>query len=186
MDAIINTISYYFQAFTKPENLLLIILIGATVAIPLLVYYFQRRHIPKLSFDGLWKKPLFNGKGISYYLKVKRDKGEGGTQGVIGFVGHKDKELTQSQWFLSNSQETGIIKHDYLTLFHIINENEKKIIAFPENIFTDYPNPSEINLVDYDKNELVVQIEAIRGRIKKRQFKKKIKDIIKNAKPIPM
>ena len=96
LDVVTNTILYYLQAFTKPENLLLIILIGATVLVPLLVYYFQRRHIPKLSFDGLWKKTLFNGKGISYYLKVKRDKGEGGAQGVIGFIGLKDKELNQS------------------------------------------------------------------------------------------
>jgi len=74
LDVVINTILCYFQAFMKPENLLLIILLGATVLVPLLVYYFQGRHTPKLSFEGLWKKPLLNGKGMSYYLKVKRDK----------------------------------------------------------------------------------------------------------------
>ena len=102
LDTIINTIFYYLQAFTKPENLLLIILIIATVVIPLLVYYFQRRHIPKLVIDGLWKQSFKNGKNIVYYPRVKRDKGEGGAQGVIGFVGHKDKELNQSYWLLSN------------------------------------------------------------------------------------
>jgi hypothetical protein len=62
----------------------------------------------------------------------------------------------------------------------------KRRLLYSRKYFYSFSNPSEINLVGYDKNELIVQIEAIRGRIKKRQFKKKIKDIIKDAKEIPM
>lgn len=61
----------------------------------------------------------------------------------------------------------------------------KEIIAFPENIFTLYPNPSQIKLFEYYKNEWVVQIEATRARISKSQFKKKIEDIVKEAKALP-
>jgi len=42
----------------------------------------------------------------------------------------------------------------------------KEIIAFPENIFTLYPNQSQIKLFEYYKNEWVVQIEATRARIR--------------------
>ena len=62
----------------------------------------------------------------------------------------------------------------------------KRRLLYSRKYFYFLSNPSEINLVDYNKNELIVQIEAIRGRIKKRQFKKKIKDIIKDAKEIPV
>jgi len=187
LDIIINTIFYYLQAFTKPENLLLIILIVATVVIPLLVYYFHRRHIPKLVFDGIWKEPNCKGNSTCYYIKVKRDKGEGKAEVVEGFVGIKGKELKPSEWLKSKSEIANIMNHDYLLIFETFYDKGNEIISFPENIFAEYHQSYENNLFNqYKEKTLEVQIDATRGRISKRQFKKKIKKIVKEAKPISM
>jgi hypothetical protein len=39
---------------------------------------------------------------------------------------------------------------------------------------------------DYKQNELIVEIEAIRARIPKKQFKEKIDNIVQKAKQIPL
>jgi hypothetical protein len=150
------------------------------------MYFLKRRHIPKLDFDGLWKEPNCKGKVTCYYIKVKREKGEGKVEQVEGIVGIKDKELNSSEWRLSNSKITHIIKHDYLLLFQTFYDNGNEIIFFPKNIFADYPQPYENNLFNqYKEKTLEIQIEAKQGRIKKRNLQKKIKDIIKKAKPLP-
>ena len=65
----------------------------------------------------------------------------------------------------------------------IIKENE--IIFFPENIFGKFSQSYENNLFNqYKEKTLEVQIEAKKARIKKRQFNKKIEEIVKDAKLI--
>jgi hypothetical protein len=45
----------WLNDYLKPENFLLIVLIVATIATPLLIYYFDRNwKIPTLVFDGVW------------------------------------------------------------------------------------------------------------------------------------
>jgi hypothetical protein len=79
--------------YLEPQNLLLIILILATVGTSsLLVYYFERRNIPRLVFGHIWKQnDRIIPTAINYFLKIKRENGEGGVQGFRGFVGVKDK-----------------------------------------------------------------------------------------------
>jgi hypothetical protein len=57
--------------------------------ISLFIYLAERRKIPILVFDSLWYQDL--GSDREYYVKVKREKGEGRAQGVQGFVGVKNK-----------------------------------------------------------------------------------------------
>jgi hypothetical protein len=110
------------------------------------VNYFQRRHIPKLVFDGIWKKKGVI--GIDSFLKVKREKGEDRAEGVQGLVGIKDKlELNPSRWILSNTI-VDIIRHDYLVLFRIYEHIGNKIITFP--IIYPLPPPDDNNL--YENN----------------------------------
>lgn len=107
--------------YLEPQNLLLIVLILATIVTSsLLVYILQRRNIPKLVFDGLCKD-----KGVPtaliYFLKIKREKGEGRAQGVQGFVGVKDKfEPKRSELLLKTFE---IFLYDYLPLFKVFEYN---------------------------------------------------------------
>lgn len=183
----------FLNYVTKPENLhLLLTIIGIIVSViaigvKILVYFLKRRHIPKLSFDGLWKEPNCKGKNTCYYIKVKRNKGEGKAEVVEGFVGVKDKELKRSEWLKSKSEIANIVNHDYLLLFETFYDNGNEIIFFPENSFGEFPQPYENNLFNqYKEKTLVVQIESDKARIKERYFQKKIDDIVNKAKPIPM
>lgn len=59
--------------YSEPQNVLWIISIIVSV-ISLLVYYFKRRKIRQLVFEGVWKKNVL--VGVDYYIKVKREQGE--------------------------------------------------------------------------------------------------------------
>ena len=103
--------------YLKPANLLLIILIlvtGGAGLISLFIYLTERRKIPILVFDSLWYQDL--GSGREYYVKVKREKGEGRAQGVQGFVGVKNKlDQNLSRWLLyPNESEAEITQYAYL------------------------------------------------------------------------
>jgi hypothetical protein len=193
MVAELNPIIDFLNYITKPENYhLLIAIIGIlisaliTIGVSVLMYILRRRHIPKLIFDGVWKQNAH--VGIDYFLKVKRDKGEGKAEGVEGFVGIKDKiGLNSSRW-IDRNIETDITKYSYLSLFKIF-EHKYEIITFHTREIS--PPPDDNNLYEtyrynqYKDDKIIVEIEATRARIRKRKITKKIKDIVKDAKPIP-
>jgi hypothetical protein len=172
----------------KPEiqSIIAIITIGVTLLIPSLNYYFKNKKIPKLVFDGVWKQNAYY--GVDYFLKVKRDKGEGEGEGVKGFVGIKDKlELNPSGWIKRNT-ETDIVTYDYLSLFKTFEHKGHEIITFHTKEYL--PPPDDNNLYEkyrypqFKDDKLIVEINAKRGRIKDKQFIKKIDDIVKEAKQI--
>jgi hypothetical protein len=168
----------------NPENITLSSIIGFGGSF--IMYLLNRKNIPELDFDGLWKEPNCKGEITCYYIKVKRNKGEGKAQVVEGLVGIKDKELKPSEWRKSNFPVTHIINHDYLLLFETFYDNGNEIIFFPENIFGEFPQPYENNLFNqYKEKTLEVQIEADRARIKQKHIQKKINDIINKAKLLP-
>jgi hypothetical protein len=153
-----------------------------------LMYILKRRHIPKLSFDGFWKKEDYF--GVNYFVKVKRDKGEGKAEEVEGFVGIKDKfELISGRWIKRNT-ETDISIYDYLCLFKIFKQDGNEIITFFHMDDLEPPNANNLyedyHYTKFKDDKLIVEINAKRGRIKERPFTKKIDDIVKEAKPIPM
>ena len=167
----------------KPENLTLTSFLGL---IPLIMYFLKRRTIPKLDFDGIWKEPNCKGIITCYYIRVKREKGEGEAKEVKGFVGIEDKWLKPSEWLSKQQNTVNIANHDYLILFQTFNDNGKEIILFPENIFSEFPQTYKNNLFNqYKENTLKVQIEAKKARIKERYFQKKIEDIVKESKQLP-
>ena len=90
-----NPIIDFLNYITKPENYQLlftiigIIVSALSIGVTILLYYLNRRDIPKLVFDGVWKHNAH--VGIDYFVRVKRDKWEGKAEGVEGFVGIKDK-----------------------------------------------------------------------------------------------
>ena len=51
VNVIIDTVIYYLQEFSKPENLLIIILIGTTLLMSVFNTYYLNSKIPKLVFD---------------------------------------------------------------------------------------------------------------------------------------
>ena len=177
---------------TKPENYqLLVSIIGVVVSIfgvgvPLRMYLLKRMTIPKLKFDGIWKEPNCKGKNTCYYIKVKREKGEGNAEKVIGLVGIKDKKLKPSEWLKTKSEIAYITNYDYLLIFQTFDYNGKDIILFPEHIFGEFPQEFENKLFSqYKEKTLEVQIEADIARIKERHFQKKINDIINKSKLLP-
>jgi len=162
----------------------------------MLISYLTNKKIPKLVDDGVWKQNA--SVGIDYFLRVKRDNGEGEAEGVKGFVGIKDKsELTPSSWIYSRDKETDISIYDYLSLFKILEHKGYKIITFnirEDSLHPPSAPPDDNNLYENNRftqfkdDNLIVTIQARRGRIKmkKRQFVKKIEDIVKEATQIPM
>lgn len=122
-------------------------------------------------------------KETSYYVKIIREKGDGRAQGVQGFVGIKDKlDQNISSWLLANNTDVEITKHHYLFLFKTSDDAVNKLITFPGIEFSQ-----KFDLYDdYKQNELIVEIEVIRARIPKKQFKEKIDNIVQKAKQIPL
>jgi hypothetical protein len=188
-DKIIDLI---FSNLKKPEIQSIIAIIGIIVTtlgigVPIRLYFLKLKNIPKLNFDGIWKEPNCKGKITCYYIKVKRNKGEGKVKCVEGIVGIKDKELKRSEWLKSKSEFTDIIDYDYLLIFQTFDYKGNEIIFFPENIFADFQQSYENNLLNqYRKSEIEIKVEAKNARIGKRELTKKIDDIINKAKPIPM
>jgi len=130
----LNPIIDFLNYITKPENYQLlfaiigIIVSALSIGVTILLYYLNRRNIPKLVFDGVWKQNAH--VGIDYFVRIKRDKGEGKAEEVEGFVGIKDKlELTPSRWIERNI-ETDIITYDYLSLFKILEYKEHEYYYF--------------------------------------------------------
>ncbi|MGB6529484.1 MAG: hypothetical protein WBF33_15355 [Candidatus Nitrosopolaris sp.] len=98
----------------------------------LILYVLKRRNIPKLKYDGFWKKK--NEDGIPsefYFVKVSREGGEGKAEGVTGLVGIVDKlDLKEAGWLSSNMRSVDIITNKYLLLFRILKNKEKTVITF--------------------------------------------------------
>jgi hypothetical protein len=163
----LNAIIDFLNNITKPENLTLISILGLGVPV-LLMYFLNRIHIPKLVFDEVWKKNAYY--GIDYFIKVKSDKGEGKAEGVIGFVGIKDKLEVKPTLWIGRDIETDILTHNYLSLFKIFEHEGHKIITFPNA--NDIPSPPDSNLFEncrytkFKDDKLIVEINATRGRIK--------------------
>ncbi len=189
-----NQIIDFLNYITKPENYqLLVALIGIiisaliSIGVTILMYILKRRHIPKLIFDGVWKQNAY--VGTDYFLKVKKDKGEGKAEGVEGFVEIKDKlGLNPSRW-IDRNIETDITKYSYLSLFKIFEHKGYEIITFHTREISSPPNYNNLYETNrynqYKDDKIIVEIEATRARIRKRKITKKIKDIVKDAKPIP-
>ena|GEM_PF-3542871 len=187
MDDKINDIISFFKNLVNPDNITITTsVIG--VGVPVIMYLLKLRTIPKLAFDGVYRQNIHY--GIDYFVKVKREEGEAEAEGVKGFVGIEDKiELNPSGWIKGNT-ETDIAIYDYLSLFKTFKHKEYEIINFhtKENL----PPPDENNLYENNRysqfkdDELIVKIVAARARIKEKQIKKKIEDIVNEAKPIPM
>ncbi|HEX7257596.1 MAG TPA: hypothetical protein VF242_06010 [Nitrososphaeraceae archaeon] len=176
---------------SKTENLAIIISIislGVAIFRPMMVSYFNNKKIPILEFDGVYKTNTVG--GIDYFIKVKRDKGEGEAEGVKGFVGITDKiELQPTLWWIGRTIETDISTYNYLSLFKTLEHNKQKIITFP-NIYETTPPDFDFLLENcpftkFKDDKLIVKINAKRGRIKEKQYPKNIDDIVKEAKPIP-
>jgi hypothetical protein len=128
------------------------------VTTPLLVYYFERRKIPLLDFDSLWYQNYQD--DVGYYVKVKREKGEGRALGVQGFVGVKNKlDQNISRWLLSSNEfEAEITQYAYLFLFLTSNNNGKVEIVFPGT--ESSTSPKSYLYEDYKEDKLIVEIES--------------------------
>lgn len=108
----------------KAGNRLLVVLIIVTAVVGImgnfLVYQLQRRKIPKLEFEGLYKFQI--GNEFTYAIKVSKKSGEGIIKGVEGFIQIGTDSTTKSFWgrdISSRKFTTDIMKSDYLVLFYV-------------------------------------------------------------------
>ena len=141
MDDKIDAIISFFKNLVKPENITLTSFLGL---IPLIMYLLNRKTIPKLALMDYGKNLIVREIITCYYIKVKRNKGEGKVEGVEGIVGIKDKELKPSEWLKSKSEIANIMNYDYLLIFEKFYHKENEIIFFPENIFENFPSHMKI------------------------------------------
>jgi hypothetical protein len=125
-----------------------------------------------------------------YFLKVTRKKGNGRTEGVEAFLSIKNRfDMISTLWWLPQKPETNITKFEYVVLFKL-KENETKItfpsiLYIPESqSYTLFAYNSQLDCMEYSNKKLVIEIEAIRGHIPKKQFKKTIGDIVQDARYI--
>ena len=79
MDDKINDIISFFKNLVNPDNITITTsVIG--VGVPVIMYLLKLRTIPKLAFDGVYRQNIHY--GIDYFVKVKREEGEGEAEGV--------------------------------------------------------------------------------------------------------
>lgn len=171
----------------------------AAVGIPtaffgsIIVYWLTRRKIPKLKFNGFYKKKSETGflQGERYYIKVEREGGEGEAEGVTGHVGIIDKlELKEAAWLNEYHKKVNISTIRYLLLFNTFEHKGKVHIGLYGMVLEpnkpDFEAKLENSLYEnYKKDRLNVEIYSLRGRIKDKRLEKKIEDIVKEAKEIP-
>jgi hypothetical protein len=187
------TIIVNWLGLDDPGNRLLIILIIVTAIvglIPLIIYWLEKHKIPKLVFNGIYKNTVGWSPFVAYFVRVERKGGQGVANGVEGFVYVKNKtDLKTSAWFLSHNRITNITRYDYLALF-AIGKNDKTNdmnIYFPDfgieqtRFFNIY---REELYLDFENADVVSEIEASRGCIKKKEFSMKIKNVKNNAKEL--
>jgi hypothetical protein len=153
----------------------------------------EQETIPSLIFNGFYEKKTETFPfSENYFVKVSRKGGEGKAEHVTGHVGIKDKlELKEARWSSSNMNfNLDITTHKYLSLFALSKYKEKTIITF-HGVFYNPNEPDYERLMEnsayenYKDSELIVEIYASRGRIKKNHLEKKIADIVQEAKHMP-
>lgn len=167
---------------------------GADLLVLLREWYKDQREqeiIPRLVFNGFYKKKNETFPSENYFLKVSREGGEGKAEDITGHVGIKDKlDLQEAGWLSSNVKSADITTNKYLFLFQLSKYKEKTIITFHGVVYNpnspDYEQLLENSVYEnYKDNVLIVEIYASRGRIKKKGFEKKIDDIVNEVKKIP-
>ena len=157
-------------------------------------WYKDRREqetIPSLVFNGFYKRKNETFPSENYFVKVRREGGDGKAEDVTGDVGIKYKlDFKEAGWISSDIKSVDITTNKYLSLFQLSKYEEKTVITFHGVMYN--PNrPDYEQLLDnsvyenYKDSELIVEIYASRGRIKKKRFEKKIDYIVNEAKDIP-
>jgi hypothetical protein len=172
----------------------LVIAIVGVMSSSLFVYLLKQSKIPKLRYDGFGTKQNESGwkNEVRYFIKVSREGGEGEAKGVTGHVGIKNKlELKEGAWLHEHLRSVNIITYKYLVLFVTLEHKGKTIITF-QGVHYKQPNEpdfeqqlADCSYENYKEDELVIEIYSSRGRIKKNRMEKRIKDIVKEARPIP-
>lgn len=195
MQDIIVDIFYWIgidPAYLQPANILLTILIIVTIVVgffPLIIYLLQRHKIPSLEIEEIFINGISTNDILPtqyYCLRIRRKGGEGRAEGCEGFLTIENKLDTKTRWWLHDKTHIDISKWEDLILFRL--ENNGQLINFPSLSKKDddsvsnsiFPNPA-VALNEYSDEKLLVEIDATRGRIPKRQYARRIKDIIDDA-----
>jgi hypothetical protein len=167
---------------------------GADLLDLLREWYKDRREqetIPSLVFSGFYKRKNETFPSENYFVKVIREGGDGKAEDVTGHVGIKDKmDLKEAGWLSSNMKSVDITTNKYLSLFQLSKYKEKTVITF-HGVAYNPNSPNYEHLLEnsvyenYKDSEIIVEIYASVGRIKKKRLEKKIDDIVNEAKEIP-
>jgi hypothetical protein len=122
---------WYYQDLS---NILLLLLILATVVGPVLIYLLNRSKIPKLAFDKYFKKDSLEVvttgtlNSTTFFIKIinVNKRSEGKVEGCTGFISIGDKTY-RTGW--QDGYEVGTFgKEAFLSLFYI--DNDQNTINF--------------------------------------------------------
>lgn len=142
-------------------------------------------------FNGFYKKKNETFPSENYFVKVSREGGEGKAEDVSGHVGIKNKlDLKEASCLSSNMKSVDITTYKYLFLFQLSKYKEKTVITFHGVVYnrndSDFEERMESSdYENYKDSELIVEIYASRGRIKKKRLEREIEDIVNKANDIP-
>jgi hypothetical protein len=165
-------------------NILLLLLIIATVVAPTLIYVFERRRIPKLAFNGYFKveETALLGPAerttIIYYVMVTNinNKSEGRIEACAGNITCNNR-IYRTIWEANRARHYSFGKEALLKLFHIKNNQIKFTNMIGENGLDVTP---DFMYAEYVHNNITIELESARGHCPK-PLTESIENIVRNS-----
>jgi hypothetical protein len=151
--------------FSNIANILLFLLIIATVVAPTLIYAYQRHKIPKLGIGSYFKinEQMTTGPPRTvYYLKVvnTNDKSEGRVESCAGNIIFGERTY-RTIWEDNRARHHSFGKEASLKLFDIYNNELNFTHAISERGLDVVPG---LPIADNLREDIIVELEAAKGR----------------------
>jgi hypothetical protein len=167
--------------FSNLGNILLFLLIIATVVAPTLIYILDRRRLPKLAFKESLKLDEYvvdETKVIGYYVRVINinNKSEGRIESCAGNI-RFDNRIYRTIWEANRARHYSFGKEALLKLFHIKNNQIKFTNTIGENGLDVTP---DFVYTEYVHKNITAELESARGHCPK-PLTESIENIINNS-----
>jgi hypothetical protein len=164
VSAAIIIYSQQIYGLLRPEvadRILLIVLILATVVTPLLLYWLDRRKLPKLVFERPYHKYKDLTGNITYVIRVKNSNknSEGRVENCSGLVEIRGTDIKNKLSLWNDNNDVDIMFADYADLRLFTTKGTEEIFFY--NAKSGYLNLRPYQ--EYIHKEITIRVETQRG-----------------------